>query len=112
MEFRTYEEFYNTLKTLLPNWDIYLGTTKENVTRQTCFISHNTSVTEYADGVPFLISTTYDLIFLQKRPAFTNLQIMELLDDGVNFNVYDEDSGFNIFTASVTLYGPRSIPDE
>lgn len=112
MMYRTYQELYQWLAEELPDWDIVLGTSKDMITRPTLFITHRGSQPVYSDGVPMIASSTYDLIFLQTRPAFTNKAILEQLDAGVNFVEWDEDSGYNIFTGSVTLYGPAGVPDE
>lgn len=112
MMYRTYYEFYHWLAEELPDWDIVLGTSKDMITRPTLFITHRGSQSVYSDGVPMIASSTYDLIFLQNRPAFTNKAILEQLENGVNFVEFDEDSGYNIFTGSAVLYGPGSVPDE
>lgn len=112
MLFRTYKEFLQTLTELLPGWDITLGVTKENLDGNTCFITHRDSVVTSADGESLVASTTYDLVFAQKRAAFTNRGVVELLEGGVRFSGYDEASDLHIFTAAVTLFGPRSLPDE
>lgn len=112
MMYRTYQELYQWLAEELPDWDVVLGTSKDMITKPTLFITHRGSQSVYSDGVPMIASSTYDLIFLQKRPAFTNRAILEQLDAGVNFVEWDEDSGYNIFTGSVTLYGPAGVPDE
>lgn len=111
MIYKNYDEFYTFLNEKLPNFEIILGTSKELFNKETCFISHRNSEMVYSDNTPLIASTTYDLIILQKRAAFTNKEIIEITNDGVDFNVYDEESGFNIFTASVTLYGSRSVPN-
>lgn len=111
MEFRTYEEFYEDLKKLLPNFEIILGTSKDRITGDTCFISQRGTETVYSDGQPMILSATYDLIFLQKRAVFANREVIELLDE-VNFSLYDDDSGLNIFTSQITLYGPGAVPSE
>lgn len=112
MMYRTYHELYQWLSEELPDWDIVLGTSKDMITRPTLFITHRGSQSIYSDGVPMIASSTYDLIFLQTRPAFTNRAILEQLENGVNFVEWDEDSGYNIFIGSVTLYGPAGVPDE
>lgn len=112
MEFRTYDEFYKQMTEGLPSWEIILGTTKKELAGNTCFITQRGSDTAYADGVPFIASTTYDVIFLQKRAVFNNREILEIMDNGVDFNLYDEDSQMNIFTGQVTLYGPGSVPND
>lgn len=112
MMYRTYYELYHWLSEELPDWDIVLGTSKDQLTRPTLFVNHRGSQTVYSDGVPMIASSTYDLVFLQKRPAFTNRAILEQLENGVNYVEWDEDSGYNIFTGSVTLVGPGSVPDE
>lgn len=112
MEFRTYDEFYTELSTLLNGWDVVLGTTKETLDRPTCFISHRGSTTTASDGQLMVLSSTYDLVFLQKRAAFTNVLVIEMMENGVRFSGYDDDTGMNIFQGSVTLFGTRSLPDE
>ena len=112
MEFKTYDEFFEYITNALPGWEIVLGTKKDGIKGNTCFINQRGSSTVYADGVPLISSSSYDLIFLQKRSAFTNRQIVEILENGVDFNLYDEDSGMNVFTGEITLFGPRSVPDE
>ena len=111
MIYKTYSEFYAFLNEKLPSFEVILGTTKEDLSHETCFLSHRNSEMVYADNIPLIASSTYDIIILQKRSAFTNVDIIEITNDGVNFNVYDEESGYNVFTASVTLYGPRSVPN-
>lgn len=112
MQFRTYREFHNELTDLLPGWDIVFGTTKDSINGQTCFITHRDSTLAAADGQTMVKSSTYDLVFLQKRAAFTNIPLIEMLDGGVRFIQYDDESGLNIFAGQVTLFGPRSVPDE
>lgn len=112
MLYRTYNEYKQTLQRLLPDWKIYFGATKADLVKNTCFVSHLSGDTAYADGVPIISSTTYQLIFLQDRQAFTNKKIIELTDEGVKYAGYDPASECNVFTASVTLYGPGSVPDE
>lgn len=112
MLYRTYNEYKQTLQQLLPDWKIYFGATKADLVKNTCFVSHLSGDTVYADSVPLIASTTYQLIFLQDRQAFTNKRVIELTDDGVKYAGYDPASKCNVFTASVTLYGPGSVPDE
>lgn len=112
MLFKSYNEFYSELTTLLDGWDVVLGTSKDELDRETCFITHRGSVVTTADDTPFISSTTYDLVFLQRRAAFTNVKVIALTESGVRFTAYDEDTGMNIFTGSVTLFGPWSVPDE
>lgn len=112
MLYRTYNEYKQTLQQLLPDWKIYFGAAKADLVKNTCFVSHLSGETVYADSVPLIASTTYQLIFLQDRQAFTNKRIIELTDEGVKYAGYDPASGCNVFTATVTLYGPGSVPDE
>lgn len=64
MDYRTYSEFYSDLSEKLSSWDVVLGTSAESVDRETCFITHRNSVTEWSDDKPYISSSTYDLVFL------------------------------------------------
>lgn len=112
MLFRTYKEFIDELKQLLPDTDIILGTTKKSIDRETVFIVHAGSTLNNIDDIQTIASSTYNLVFMKKRPAFTNQRIIEMTNDGVSFSAYDDELGYNIYTADVTLFGPGSVPDE
>lgn len=112
MDYRTYSEFFSDLSEKLSSWDVVLGTSAESVDRETCFITHRNSVTEWSDDKPYISSSTYDLVFLTKRAAFTKREVIEWLSGGVNYQTYDEETGYHIFTGSVTLYGSNSLPEE
>ena len=112
MQYKTYREFYDELTEALPGWEIILGTTKDGISGDTCFINQRGGSTVYSDGVPFVQSVVYDVILLQERAAFTNVRLFELVDDGINFTAYDENSGMNVFLGQVTLLGPGGLPDE
>lgn len=112
MQNRTYTELIEFLEQELQGWDIVLGSSKNSIDKPTCFINHYTSTTTSADGVAIISSSTFDLVFLQDRAAFTNARIIEILEDGIKFAAYDDATGKHVFTGSVTLYGPGSLPDE
>lgn len=112
MLFRTYAEFYETLSHELSDYNVLLGVNKDPLNGPTVIITHRESNVVAADGETIVLSTTYDLVIAQKRAAFTNRKVIELLEGGVRYSSYDEPSGLHIFTATITLFGPRSLPDD
>lgn len=108
----SYREFYNRLGELMPDFDIILGTTKKGVLSQTVFIQHDSSRMIGSDNAQMVLSSQYDLIFLQESASFQNMDVIELTVEGVTFNSWNAELGMNVFTASVVLFGPASVPKD
>lgn len=109
----SYKDFYQFLSDNLKGWEIILGNTADSISKDTCFITHNETHTTRADDGPAVIAwSSYDLVFLSKRAAFTNRQVIELLESGVKYVTYDEDLRLHVFAGRVVLFGPLSIPEE
>lgn len=108
----SYLEFYRTLTEVLSNYDVILGTNVKEISNDTCFITHLGSDLNYSDDEPTILSSKYELTILQDYAGFTNSDFVKLTDEGVRFVAYDDESGKNVFSATVTLFGENSLPVE
>lgn len=112
MIYRTFDEFFEELQKNLPECQIIFGATKGVITSDVCFITHRESNISYSDDTPFIESSDYDLLFMMENPIFNNLKVLQLTNNGVNFQGYDKESVKYVFTATVSLFGPGSVPNE
>lgn len=108
----SYLEFYQKLTEVLSNYDVILGTNVKEISNDTCFITHLGSDLTYSDDEPKILSSKYELTILQDYAGFTNSDFVKLTDEGVRFVAYDDESGKNVFSATVTLFGENSLPVE